>query len=106
MDDSIEEIQPGLWRVSLAGITRIIRHRSDDRSFAPWDVSDAEGRRLWGAASLESAFRWIQARTGRPAEALFAQTLLEYSARTAGLPAQVAAESEHIEERRVLPTSG
>lgn len=105
MDDSIEELQPGLWRVNLAGITRIIRHRGADRSFAPWDVTDAEGRHLWSAGSLESAFRWIQARTGRPAEALFAQTLLEYSARTAGLRAQVAAESEHIEQRRV-PTSG
>ena len=110
MDDSVEEIQPGLWRVSIAGITRIIRHRGDDRSFAPWDVTDAEGRHLWSAASLESAFRWIQARTGRPAEALFAQTLLEYTARTTGLRAQVVAEqvateSDHVEQRR-LPTSG
>ena len=105
MDDSVEEIQPGLWRVSIAGITRVIRHRGDDRSFAPWDVTDAEGRHLWSAASLESAFRWIQARTGRPAEALFTQTLLEYSARSAAPRAQVPAESDQIEQRR-LPTSG
>ena len=101
MDDSVEEIQPGLWRVSIAGITRIIRHRGDDRSFAQWDVTDAEGRHLWSAASLESAFRWIQARTGRPAEALFTQTLLEYTARSAALPAQVPAEVEQIIEQRV-----
>jgi len=100
MDDSIEEIQPGVWRVSIAGISRSIRHRGDDRSFAPWDVTDAEGRHLWSAASLESAFRWIQARTGRPAEALFAQTLLESTARTAELRAQVPAEADHIEQRR------
>jgi len=105
MEDSIEEIQPGLWRVSIARITRIIRHRGDDRSFAQWDVTDAEGRHLWSAASLESAFRWIQARTGRPAEALFAQTLLEYSARTAESRTQAPAESDHIEQLRV-PTSG
>ena len=105
MDDSVEEIQTGVWRVSLAGITRIIRHRGHLRSFAPWDVTDAEGRHLWSAGSLESAFRWIQARTGRPAEALFTQTLLEYTARTAGLRAQVPAESDEMEQRRA-PTSG
>jgi hypothetical protein len=105
MDASVEEIQQGLWRVSIAGITRVIRYRGGDRSFTQWDVTDAEGRHLWSAASLESAFRWIQARTGRPAEALFAQTLLEYSARTTSLQAPVAAESDHIEQRR-LPTSG
>jgi hypothetical protein len=105
MDDSIEEIRSGLWRVSIAGITRIIRLRGDDRSFAPWDVTDAEGRHLWSAASLESAFRWIQARTGRPAEALFTQTLLEYTARNTALPAQVPAEADQIIERR-LPGTG
>jgi hypothetical protein len=37
---------------------------------------------LWSASSLESALRWIQARTGQPVEALFAQALLEHSARS------------------------
>ncbi|HXI66309.1 MAG TPA: hypothetical protein VNH41_00085, partial [Steroidobacteraceae bacterium] len=48
-------------------------------TFAPWDVSTAEGRTLWSASSLESAFRWIQARTGQPVEALFTQALLEHT---------------------------
>ena len=82
MDYSVEEIQPNVWRVSVAGITRIIRYRHGNMTFAPWDVTTAEGRTLWSAASLESAFRWIQARTGQPVEALFAQALLEHSART------------------------
>jgi hypothetical protein len=105
MDDTVEEIQPGVWRVSIAGITRVIRHRGDERSFAPWDVTDAEGRHLWSAASLESALRWIQARTGRPAEALFTHTLLEYSARSSLPPVPVAEEPAETEQRR-LPTSG
>jgi hypothetical protein len=81
MDYGVEEIQPNVWRVNIEGITRIVRYRHGNMTFAPWDVTSAEGRTLWSAASLESAFRWIQARTGRPVEALFAQALLEHSAR-------------------------
>jgi hypothetical protein len=82
MDYSVEEIQPNVWRVRIEGITRIIRYRNGNMTFAPWDVSTAEGRTLWSAASLESAFRWIQARTGQPVEALFTQALLEHTARS------------------------
>jgi hypothetical protein len=81
MDNSVAEIEPNVWGVKLAGITRIVRYRNDGKTFAPWDITTAEGRTLWSAASLESAFRWIQARTGQPVEALFAQALLEHSAR-------------------------
>ena len=80
MDYSVEEIQPNVWRVSIGTVTRIVRFRSDDMTFAPWDVISAEGQTLWSASSLASAFRWIQARTGYPVEALFAQALLERSA--------------------------
>jgi hypothetical protein len=105
MDDSIEETQPGVWRVSIAGITRVIHFHADERTFAPWDVTDAQGRKLWSASSLEGAFRWIQARTGRPAEALFAQTLLEYSARTSGPGRPREEESTELGQRR-LPSQG
>jgi hypothetical protein len=80
MDYSIKQTQRNVWRVSIASITRIVRFRSDSMTFAPWEVTSAEGQVLWCAESLESAFRWIQARTGYPAEALFAQALLEASA--------------------------
>ena len=100
MDYSVEEIQPNVWRVSVASITRIVRYRGDSRSFAPWDVTSADGQVLWSAATLESAFRWIQAHTGYPAEALFAQALLERSARTGSAPAAVSDESTGNEQDR------
>lgn len=84
MDDGIEEIEPNVWRVCVGSITRIVRYRSDSMTFAPWEVSGADGQVLWSATTLESAFRWIQARTGYPAEALFAQALLERTARALG----------------------
>ncbi len=101
MDYSVEEIQPNVWRVSIEGITRIVRYRNGNITFAPWDVTTAEGRALWSAASLESAFRWIQARTGQPVEALFAQALLEHSARSASARAQ--APCEPTEARKEAP---
>jgi hypothetical protein len=79
MDYSVEEIQPNVWRVNIGSITRVIRYRSDNMTFAPWDVTSADGQTLWSASSLASAFRWIQARTGYPVEAMFAQALLERS---------------------------
>jgi len=82
MDYRVEEIQPNVWHVSVGGIVRIVRYRKGNMTFAPWDVTTAEGRTLWSAATLESAFRWIQARTGQPVEALFTQALLESSTRT------------------------
>jgi hypothetical protein len=90
MDYSVEEIQPNVWCVRMGTITRLVRFRSDSMTFAPWDVTSAEGHTLWSAVTLESAFRWIQARTGYPVEALFAQALLERSAGTKSAPAKLA----------------
>lgn len=98
MDYIVEEIQQDVWRVSIAGITRIVRYRHDTRAFTPWDVTTADGHKLWSAASLESALRWIQARTGQPVEALFAQTLLERSTHTEGSGVQVPEESAQIRQ--------
>ncbi len=94
MDYSVQEIQPNVWRVSIGTITRIIRFRSDDMTFAPWDVTSPDGQTLWSASSLASAFRWIQARTGYPVEALFAQALLERSASTELDDVKVTDESQ------------
>jgi hypothetical protein len=80
MDYAVKEIAPQVWRVDMGGTVRIIRYRPDSKTFAPWDICSADGQRLWGAPSLESAFRWIQARTGHPAEALLAEGLLEQTA--------------------------
>lgn len=77
MDYAIKEIEPNVWHVEVGGTVRIVRYRHDPRTFAPWDICTAEGRRLWGSPSLESAFRWIQARTGLPAEAVLVEGLLE-----------------------------
>jgi len=101
MDHGVEEIQPNVWRVCIGGITRIVRYRSGNMTFAPWDVTSAEGRTLWSAATLESAFRWIQARTGQPVEALFTQALLEQGGRTD--PAAVQAE-EATQLRKEAPS--
>jgi hypothetical protein len=98
MDRSVEEIQPNVWRVNVGGIVRVVRYRKGNMTFAPWDVTSAEGRTLWSAPSLESAFRWIQARTGQPVEALFAQALLEHSARTGSFAAQ--SPQQPTEERK------
>jgi hypothetical protein len=101
MDYRVEEIQPDVWRVNIEGITRIIRYRKGNMTFAPWDVTSAEGRTLWSAASLESAFRWIQARTGQPVEALFTQALLELSERTGSAQAPLAEQS--TQARKEVP---
>ena len=91
MDYAVEEIEPGVWRVAVAGTVRIVRHRPDIRTFAPWDICSEDGRRLWGSPSLESAFRWIQARTGHPTEAILVEGLLEGSA-TPVHPSEEAAD--------------
>ena len=110
MDYSVEEIQPNVWRVNIGGIIRVVRYRRGNMTFAPWDVTSAEGRTLWSTSSLESAFRWIQARTGQPVEALFAQALLEHSARTGSSEAESPeAASEARKEVRTgsgTPASG
>lgn len=103
MDYCVEEIKPNVWRVSIGTITRIIRFRSDDMTFAPWDVTSADGQTLWSASSLASAFRWIQARTGYPVEALFAQALLERCARTESDDGRVCEDQEGAgESQRAL----
>jgi len=96
MDYCVEEIQPNVWRVNIGGIVRVVRFRKGNMTFAPWDVTSAEGRTLWSTSSLEAAFRWIQARTGQPAEALFAQALLEHSARGGSSEAQAPQESTEV----------
>lgn len=97
MDYAIKEIAPQVWRVDIAGAVRIIRYRPDSRTFAPWDICNAEGRRLWASDSLESALRWIEARTGHPAEALLAEGLLEQTAsdRSLETPKASASSAEH-----------
>ena len=79
MDYAVEEIEPGHWRVEVAGTVRMIRYRHDIRTFAPWDICGEDGRRLWGSPTLESAFRWIQARTGHPTEGILVEGLLEWT---------------------------
>ena len=96
MDYRVEEIQANVWRVTVGTITRVVRFRTDDMTFAPWDVTTADGQTLWSATSLASAFRWIQARTGYPVEALFAQALLE-SRGAESAPPKGAAESTRTE---------
>lgn len=98
-DNSVREIEPDVWHVHISGITRIIRYQNGTQTFAPWDVTSADGRKLWSASSLESAFRWIQARTGYPAEALFAQALLEYGARRPAPQTDEPGEANRITKR-------
>ena len=93
MDYAVREISPQEWRVEIAGAVRIIRYRPDSMTFAPWDICNAEGRRLFAARSLESAFRWIEARTGHPAETLLADGLLEQGATHRSPEAPKATES-------------
>jgi hypothetical protein len=99
MDYAVKEIAPQVWRLDIAGAVRIIRYRSDGMTFAPWDICTAEGRRLWASTSLESAFRWIEARTGHPAVALLAAGLLEQTISNRSLETPKASESiaEHEE---------
>jgi hypothetical protein len=85
MDYRVEEIQPDVWRVEIAGTIRIIRRLPESRTFMPWDILSGEGHRLWAAPSLDSAFRWVQARTGLPTEALLAEGLLGQTAFRAAL---------------------
>ena len=93
MDYAVKEIAPQVWRVDIAGAVRIIRYRPGSVTFAPWDICTAEGRRLWASTSLESAFRWIEARTGYPVEAFLAEGLLEETAPNRSLETPKASES-------------
>lgn len=93
MDFAVNEIAPQVWRVDIAGAVRIVRYRPDSMTFAPWDICTAEGRRLWAAPSLESAFRWIEARAGLPAEVLLAEGLLAQARSNRALATPEASES-------------
>ena len=93
MDYAIKEIAPQVWRVDIAGAVRIIRYRPDTMTFAPWDICTAEGRRLWSSPSLESAFRWIEARAGLPPDALLAEGLLQQTASNRALEPPRASDS-------------
>jgi hypothetical protein len=97
---AVKEIEPDVWRVEIAGTVRIVRYRRDIRGFAPWDICTAEGRSLWGAPTLESAFRWIQARTGYPAEALLVEGLLEQTASNKAFEAPRAEEDLAAEPKK------
>jgi hypothetical protein len=101
MDYAVKEIAPQVWRVDIAGAVRIIRYRPDRMTFAPWDICAADGRRLWASTSLESAFRWIEARMGYPTEALLAEGLLEQTASNRSLQTPKASDSsaEQCSER-------
>jgi len=100
MDNSVEEIHPNVWRIKIASVTRIVRYRADSRTFAPWDITTADGQALWSASSLESALRWIQARTGYPVEPLFAQALLERGSIAESAEVKVLDESAGIAPNR------
>ena len=108
MDYAVKEIEPNVWRVEVAGTRRIVRYRHDPESFAPWDVWSADGRRLWASPSLESAFRWIQARTGLPAEAILVEGLLEQTAanRTSENSDAVETRSHPHEPRAAIALPG
>jgi hypothetical protein len=93
MDFAVKEIAPQVWRVDIRGAARIIRYRPDSMTFAPWDICTAEGRRLWAAPSLESAFRWIEARAGLPSEVLLAEGLLAETPSNQSLATPEALES-------------
>ena len=99
MEYAIKQIAPDVWRVDVAGAVRIIRYRLDSRTFAPWDICAADGRRLWASDSLESAFQWIEARTGHPAEALLAAWLLEQTVSNRSLETPKASASAEHEQR-------
>ncbi|MBS0577732.1 MAG: hypothetical protein JSR36_00560 [Proteobacteria bacterium] len=104
MDYAVEEIEPDHWRVRVAGTVRLIRYRRDIRTFAPWDICTEDGRRLWGSPTLESAFRWIQARTGQSTEGMLVEGLLEWSSTgPASDPAHVTScEPEAVPPAHVL----
>jgi len=95
---SVEKIQPNAWYVHAGGITRVVRYHHVHSTFTPWEVTSAEGRRLWSAATLESAFRWIQARTGQPVTALLARALLEHSLSAETSRAQSPHDADHASE--------
>jgi hypothetical protein len=107
MEYAMKQIAPDVWRVDIAGAVRIIRYRLDSRTFAPWDICTTDGRRLWASDSLESAFRWIEARTGHPAEALLTAWLLEQTISNRSLETpNASASAEHEQPGSGIATQG
>jgi hypothetical protein len=108
VDYAVEEIAFEVWRVDVAGAVRIIQFRPDNMTYAPWDICTEQGRRLWASPTLESALRWIEARTGHPVQALFTQGLLERSGSNRSLEMQGTSErlAEHEESARNIVTLG
>jgi hypothetical protein len=108
VDYAVKEIAPQVWRVDVAGAVRIIQFRPDNMTFAPWDICSEEGRRLWASPTLESAVRWIEARTGHPVQALFVQGLLEQTGSNRSLEAPKTSDSrvEHEEPATDIATVG
>ena len=98
MDFAVREVAPQVWRVDIAGTVRIVRYRAGTITFAPWDICTAEGGRLWAAPSLESAFRWIEARAGLPSEVLLTEGLLNQIGSNRSLATPEALESMEPEE--------
>jgi len=66
MDCNVERIEPKAWRVTCGQVTRIVRYRDDIKTFAPWDVTTVDGRRVWAAFNLESACRWVGSAHSEP----------------------------------------
>ena len=106
MDYAVAEIAPQVWRVDVSGGVRIIQYRPDNMTFAAWDICTEEGRRLWASPTLESALRWIEARTGYPVHASFVRGLLEQSGsnRSLEMPGTSERLAEHEEPARNIVT--
>lgn len=98
MDFAVKEVAPQVWRVDIAGTVRIVLYRAGTMTFAPWDIRTAEGSRLWAAPSLESAFRWIEARAGLPSEALLSEALLNQARSSRSLATSEALENPDRQE--------
>jgi hypothetical protein len=64
MDYRLEQIRSDAWRITCENVVRMIQFRNGIRTFAPWDVTNVFGQRLWAAFTLESACRWVRQQAG------------------------------------------
>jgi hypothetical protein len=64
MDYRLEQIRSDAWRITCENVVRMIHFRNGIRTFAPWDVTNVYGQRLWAAFTLESACRWVRQQAG------------------------------------------
>jgi hypothetical protein len=106
MDFAVREVAPQVWRVDVAGTVRIVRYRAGTITFSPWDICTAEGGRLWAAPSLESAFRWIEARAGLPSEVLLTEGLLNQIGSKRSLATPEVSENPDPQEKPARRASG